>query len=56
MDTAATFRMCAADYRRLAEVTVDPGDRRFRFQMADHFERAANEAEMRLPRAEGPPA
>jgi hypothetical protein len=45
MDTAAQLRMRADEYRRLAEVTVDPEDRRFRFAMADYFKRAAREKE-----------
>jgi hypothetical protein len=45
MDTAAEFRTRANEYRRLAEVTVDPEDKRFRFAMAEYFERAASREE-----------
>jgi hypothetical protein len=50
MDTAAQLRTRANEYRRLAEVTVDPENRRFRFEMAEYFERAAREKEQQAGR------
>jgi hypothetical protein len=49
MDSAANFRSRAAQYRRLAEAATDDETRRFRSQMAEHFDRAAAAEERRPP-------
>jgi hypothetical protein len=45
MDSPPTLRVRAADYRRLAEATVDPEARRLRLSLADYLDRMAAEQE-----------